>query len=85
MALLTFDVVLEEFENLNSRIPGQVSIEDLRSILDVRKRLCESQVRCISRVNYLALKFQETRSMVNDKATYEFCYDSIVIHKYLKK
>eukprot|EP00250_Pteridium_aquilinum_P005709 c15763_g1_i1 orf=88-1104(+) len=35
--------IVEEFEQTKSRAPGQVAFEDLTSILDTRKTLCESQ------------------------------------------
>ncbi|KAH7366081.1 hypothetical protein KP509_18G062500 [Ceratopteris richardii] len=35
--------IMEDFEQSNSRLPGQVTLDDLASVLDTRKRLCESQ------------------------------------------
>lgn len=35
--------IVEDFEQSNSRAPGQVAVDDLPAVLDTRKRICESQ------------------------------------------
>lgn len=36
--------VLERFEEVEGRRPGEVSIEDLPGVLKLKKELCEAQV-----------------------------------------
>ena len=42
--IFTHFAVLERFEEAEGRKPGEVSIDDLPSVLKLKKELCESQV-----------------------------------------